>query len=102
MFPRSQMTDSATIVGFIAAFCTTVSYVPQLKKCWQSGRADDLSLRMFTILAVGIAAWVIYGVLRTDVVIVIANSVSLCLLAGILFFKLRAKPETTSSSARRG
>jgi hypothetical protein len=30
--------------------------------------------------------WVVYGVLKKDAVIILANSVSLCLLAGILFF----------------
>jgi MtN3 and saliva related transmembrane protein len=81
--------DWATLIGLIAAVGTTLSYVPQLKKCWETGRADDLSLKMFCILAFGVAMWVVYGVLKKDAVIILANSVSLCLLAGILFFKLR-------------
>jgi MtN3 and saliva related transmembrane protein len=78
-----------TAVGAIAALCTTVSYIPQLKKCWDTGRADDLSLNMFSLLALGIALWVAYGLLRQDVVIIIANGVSLFLLACILHFKIR-------------
>lgn len=81
--------DPTTVVGLIAAFCTTMSYVPQLKKCWETGKAGDLSLKMFGILAIGVATWVIYGVMQKDAVIILANSVSLCLLAAILFFKLR-------------
>jgi MtN3 and saliva related transmembrane protein len=78
-----------TLVGLLAAFCTTVSYVPQVRKCWTTGKADDLSLRMFLILAAGIALWVVYGFLRADAVIVVANALSLCFLAVILYFKLR-------------
>ena len=81
--------DLTTLVGVTAALCTTASYFPQLKKCWETGSAEDLSLWMFVILATGIALWVVYGVLRSDAVIVLANSVSLCCLAGILYFKLR-------------
>ena len=44
---------------------------------------------MFSILPAGIALWVIYGVLQGDAVIILANSVSLVLLAGILYFRLR-------------
>ena len=44
---------------------------------------------MFGILATGVALWAIYGFLRNDYVIITANVVSLALLAGILFFKLR-------------
>jgi MtN3 and saliva related transmembrane protein len=41
--------DMATVIGGLAAFCTTVSYVPQLKKCWETGHAGDLSIKMFLI-----------------------------------------------------
>jgi MtN3 and saliva related transmembrane protein len=44
---------------------------------------------MFGTLAVGVATWVLYGVLKRDIVIIVANAVSLCCLAGILWFKLR-------------
>ena len=79
----------ATLIGLVAAFCTTISYVPQIRKIRASGETHDISLRMFLILATGIALWVIYGVLQGDAIIVLANSVSLAFLATILFFKLR-------------
>lgn len=78
-----------TVIGSLAAFCTTVSYVPQVRKCWTTGKADDLSLRMFLILTLGISLWVLYGFLKSDAVIVAANSVSLGFLGVILYFKLR-------------
>jgi MtN3 and saliva related transmembrane protein len=81
--------DFTTIVGLAAAFCTTVSYYPQLKKCWDTGSAGDLSLKMFLTLAAGVALWAVYGFMRSDAVIIIANSISLVLLMGILYFKLR-------------
>ena len=81
--------DIATIIGGAAACCTTVSYFPQLKKCWETGETGDLSLGMFLTLLARLSLWVVYGVLKSDPVIIIANSVSVCLLAGILYFKLR-------------
>jgi MtN3 and saliva related transmembrane protein len=83
--------DFNTIVGSAAAFCTTVSYYPQLHKCWKTGEAGDLSLKMFSTLAVGVALWCLYGFLQKDWVIVVANGVSLALLGGILYFKLRSR-----------
>ena len=85
----SRVMDLTTVVGLFAAFCTTVSYVPQLKKCWETGSAGDLSLKMFSILATGVALWVAYGVLKSDYVIILANTISLLFLSGILYFKLR-------------
>ena len=78
-----------TLIGLVAAFCTTISYVPQLKKIWDTGETHDISLKMFLILAAGIALWVVYGVLKGDAVIILANSVSLAFLCAILFFKIR-------------
>src|SRR3954449_9882856 len=71
--------DMITAVGGMAAFCTTISYLPQLKKCWQTGHAGDLSMTMFTVLAAGVALWIAYGFLKSDLVIVFANTVSLVL-----------------------
>jgi MtN3 and saliva related transmembrane protein len=78
-----------TLIGLVAAFCTTASYYPQLMKCWKTGSAGDLSLKMFGLLATGVTLWTIYGVLQNDYVIIGANVVSLLLLSGILFFKVR-------------
>jgi MtN3 and saliva related transmembrane protein len=88
-----------TIVGVLAACCTTASYFPQLKKCWETQETGDLSLGMFLTLFAGIALWVAYGVMRSDPVVTIANAVSLCLLAGILFFKIR---ELAGGRPRKG
>jgi MtN3 and saliva related transmembrane protein len=81
--------DLSTGVGLSAAFCATISYIPQLKKCWETGEAGDLSLGMFLTLFVGIALWVLYGLLKSDWIVLGANSIGLCFLTGILYFKVR-------------
>jgi MtN3 and saliva related transmembrane protein len=85
----THLMNWTSAIGLIAAFCTTVSYIPQLKKCWQTESAGDLSLKTFTVLATGVALWVLYGVLQNDSIIILANAVSLSFLLGILYFKLR-------------
>lgn len=80
-----------TFIGGAAAFCTTVSYIPQLKKVWETGEAEDLSLKMLLLLGSGLALWIVYGVIRGDLVIIAANAVSLVLLSCITYFKLRGR-----------
>ena len=87
--PDAADVDFTVPIGVLAALATTASYFPQLKKCWETGEANDLSLTMFLILTVGIGLWIVYGAMRSDWVIIIANSISLCALLGILYFKLR-------------
>jgi MtN3 and saliva related transmembrane protein len=78
-------------IGLLAAFCTTFSYIPQLRKCWQTQSAGDLSLKTFAVLATGVALWIVYGIVQNDTIIILANAVSFCLLLGILYFKLRER-----------
>lgn len=78
-----------TLIGGAAAFCTTVSYIPQLRKCWVTGETADLSLKMLLLLAAGLSLWMVYGFMRADAVIIAANGISLTLLGCILYFKLR-------------
>jgi MtN3 and saliva related transmembrane protein len=90
--------DITTLIGSLAALCTTASYLPQLKKCWTTGQAGDLSLKMFSILATGVALWIVYGAMQGDVVIIGSNAVSLAFLAGILYFKLRGRFAMSSAA----
>lgn len=77
------------LIGFGAAVFTTVSYIPQLQKCWKTGSAGDLSLYMYLVLSAGLGLWIVYGFIQADLVIVAANAVSLALLACIIGFKIR-------------
>jgi MtN3 and saliva related transmembrane protein len=81
--------DLVTGIGLAAAFCTTIANFPQLKKCWETGSTGDLSWKMLATLATGLALWLLYGIFRKDIVIILANVASLALVLGILFFKVR-------------
>lgn len=81
--------DWLTLIGITAATLTTVCNWPQLKKCWVTKSAGDLSLKMLLTLASGQMLWAVYGLLKADWVIVLANVVSVSLVLGILYFKLR-------------
>jgi len=81
--------DFVSTLGTAAAVCSTLSFYPQLRKCWLTGSAGDLSLWTFGALAVGVALWTAYGLLRGDWIIIGANTATLVLLSGILFFKVR-------------
>ncbi|MCH8568746.1 MAG: SemiSWEET transporter [Balneolales bacterium] len=83
--------DSAfvTLLGMLAATCTTVAFVPQVIKTWKARSSRDLSLGMFSVLATGVAFWLIYGLIIDDLPIIAANSVTLVLIITILIMKIR-------------
>ncbi len=81
----------ATIIGLIAATCTTISFLPQVIKTWKSKSAKDLSLGMFLIFCIGTLLWLIYGILVKDIPVISANSVTLVLSSILVYFKVRYK-----------
>jgi MtN3 and saliva related transmembrane protein len=68
-----------------------VSYIPQVKKAWATHETGDLSLKMLLILSAGLSLWIVYGFLKGDWVIILANGVSLAMLANLVWFKVREK-----------
>lgn len=80
-----------TIIGLIAAFCTTVSFLPQAIKAIRTKHTRDLSFVMYFLFTIGVLLWLIYGILRNDWPVILANGVTLLFAATILFLKIRYK-----------
>jgi MtN3 and saliva related transmembrane protein len=75
--------------GVSAAILTSLSYFPQVRKAWPRGSTEDLSLKMLVALTSGLLLWIGYGLLKSDWVIVAANSVGAILSGSVLAFKIR-------------
>ncbi len=81
--------DGTTILGVIAAICTTCSFLPQVIKILRSKRTNDVSFLMYAILSTGLFLWLIYGFLLMDLPLIMANTVSLTLAMCVLVLKIR-------------
>lgn len=81
----------ATILGTIAAVCTTVAFLPQAIKTIKTKHTKDLSLGMYALLNIGILLWFIYGLLIKEAPVYLANGITLILTAIILILILKYK-----------
>lgn len=78
------------VLGYAAASLTTVSFVPQAAKTLRTGDTAAISLRMYLLFTTGVALWGLYGVLRGDGPLIVANAITLVSAGLILQSKLRA------------
>lgn len=78
-------------IGFAAAFCTTVAFVPQCVQTWKTRDTSGISLAMYLIFVVGVALWTVYGFLTFDWPVAFANLLVFFLAGSILVLKLRAR-----------
>jgi MtN3 and saliva related transmembrane protein len=83
--------DISTVIGVGASFFTSVALLPQLIKIIKEKDSEGVSPAMLLVLFTGLCLWIVYGVLKSDPIIIAANSVSLIItiLTGIFTYRHR-------------
>ena len=76
------------LFGFLAAFLTTLAFLPQLYKTWQTKTADDVSLIMLILFLTGLICWIIYGLKINSIPILVANTITFIFNFSILILKI--------------
>ncbi|WP_046869551.1 SemiSWEET transporter [Microvirga massiliensis] len=79
----------AEILGLAAALLTTLCWIPQALKTIRTRDTRSISLMTQGAFTLGIVLWLVYGFLRGDLPLILANSVSLVLVGTILVMKIR-------------
>ena len=82
------MENYQELIGFLAAFCTTIAFIPQALKVWKTKSTKDISLMMFIIFSFGVLCWLVYGLLIFNLPIIVANTITLTLSIYILINKI--------------
>ena len=75
-------------IGYLAATLTTASFVPQAWLTFKTRNVSGISLGMYSVFTAGIALWLAYGILIVAWPVVIANTITLLLAAGILGMRI--------------
>ena len=85
-----------TLVGIVAALCTTLAFLPQFFKIKKQG-STELSSAMLVIYLAGVGLWLVYGLMIGAVPVIAANVASLVIVSAVTLRKLAAL-----RSSRRG
>lgn len=76
-------------IGYIAAFLTTASFVPQVIKTIKTQDTSGISLTMYSMFVIGVIFWTVYTSILGIKTMIIANYITLTLSGIILFIKIR-------------
>jgi MtN3 and saliva related transmembrane protein len=79
------------IIGFAAAFCTTISFLPQAVKTIRTKNTEGISLSMYVVFTTGTFLWLLYGLMAPSIPVAAANAVTFLFAGIILIYKLRYK-----------
>lgn len=75
-------------MGLLATAFTVASTIPQIIKAIRTKDTEDVSIRFLIVLIVGLFLWVIYGVGKSDIIIVLGNSIGVSLNICMIVLKL--------------
>ena len=66
--------DMFTWLGVAAGTITSIGFIPQLFRGYKTKQLDEVSYWMPFVLTTGMSLWLIYGILRNDIAIIVANT----------------------------
>ncbi|MCU0369599.1 MAG: SemiSWEET family transporter [Cyclobacteriaceae bacterium] len=79
------------LVGYFGSFLTSVTFIPQVYKTWQTKSAGDLSLAMLFIVLTSCIVWLVYAFALMLWPVIIANSIIGLLSVMLIYFKFTFK-----------
>jgi len=77
------------LIGSLAAVLTTLSFIPQVIKVLKERQTAGISLGMYSLFTLGVALWLVYGIMIGRAPVYVANGVTLALASTVLVMKLR-------------
>jgi MtN3 and saliva related transmembrane protein len=80
--------DRIEILGMVAGTISSITFLPQVIKTWQTKSAKDISLWMFLLVTSSVILWLVYGILKESVPIIYTNGMVLLMSLVMLYFKL--------------
>lgn len=73
MFPM----NTEQLVGLGASILTALSMVPQLRKLIKTKETNATSPVTMLVVLAGSGLWILYGILKEDLIIIFSNAVSI-------------------------
>ena len=83
--------EFAEIMGHIGALLSSITFIPQVIKTWQTKSAGDLSMNMLLIVVTSTVVWLVYAFSLNLLPVIIANSIIFVLSLTLIYFKLSFK-----------
>ncbi len=80
-------------IGYFGSFLTSITFIPQVYKSWQSKSVGDLSIWMILIVVTSTLVWLVYGFAIHSGPVISANLVVLFLTLVLLYFKQSFKKQ---------
>ena len=70
-------------IGLFAGFLGVLGWYPQVKRVWIDKIADGISVPTFVVISISLSLWLLYGILKNSIAIVVANVFALIMIGSV-------------------
>tara|TARA_B100001996_G_scaffold136663_1_gene103972 strand:- start:20661 stop:20927 length:267 start_codon:yes stop_codon:yes gene_type:complete len=85
------MIDKIELIGLLAAILTTTAFIPQVFKVMKAESSEGLSLTTYLIFITGVSLWLIYGIFKMSLSMILGNGITVLLASIIIYYILKNK-----------
>jgi len=78
-------------IGLFAGLLGIVAWLPQIREVWVLKKHEGISIPTFSIVAIALFLWLVYGILIDSIAMIIANVVTLAAIASVLIGVIRIR-----------
>ena len=79
----STFMDWVEGIGLFAGFLGVLGWYPQVKRVWIDKIADGISVPTFVVISISLSLWLLYGILKNSIAIVVANVFALIMIGSV-------------------
>jgi len=83
--------NGGELIGFVAAFLTTIAFIPQVLMVLKTKSVEGLSLTTYLLYITGVFLWFIHGINLESSSMIAGNFISIILTSIILYFLIKSK-----------
>lgn len=86
-------------IGLVAGFIGIIAWVPQIIEVWVHKQHEGLSLTSFGAVSFALGLWLVYGILVESIAMIVANIMTLTVIAAIIIGAWRARKAVDATEA---
>ena len=79
------------IAGYAGSFLSSITFIPQVYKAWQTKSVGDLSIYMMLIVFTSTVIWLVYGFALNLWPVILCNGIICVLSLVLIYFKYSFK-----------
>ena len=79
--------DWIEVTGLVGSALSSITFVPQVVQAWKTKSVGDLNLSMMLIITVSTIVWLVYGIGRGALPVIICNAIIFILSLLLIWFK---------------